>query len=266
MTLERFKFSAIHNLRITNCDYSDSEGLVIPEKIMDLADIHDGQEIILTKIGAGNWKNRIRTFAIKGSDDKVTVRGSLAHFLNIGDLTCIIAEAYLDETEMHQYNNDQLSIFDLGFDPMTNKDNTICTLDLQYANSKHRNIQYNTSEFIEQKKKRQNIKKVFSKSIILGLKVNNTHPDCLQGSAEIPASVMNFAGIREYKSVSVYNASDGGCADTYAVPMPEGVVMTTGAMASFAPLGSIVNVVSYVISTHKVDRTTVLTDGISVCE
>ena len=44
----------------------------------------------------------------------------------------------------------------------------------------------------------------------------------------------------------------GGIADTYAVPMPEGVVMTTGAMASFANIGEKVSVASYIMSKEKI--------------
>lgn len=268
MDLQRFKLSAIHNLRITHCNNENvlSEGIVIPEKIMSVADLHDGQEVILTKIGAGNWKNRIRSFVIKGATDKVEVRGSLKNFLAVGDLTCIIAEGYFDENNMNHYNKDEVAIFDLGFDPQTNLDNSKFILDLQYANYKHKDVSYNSEEVLNQKYLRMSVLKVFARSVILGLKVNNTHPDCLQGSAEIPASVMSKANIKEYKSVSVYNASVGGVADTYAVPMPEGIVMTTGAMASFAPLNSIVNVVSYVLSTNPVERDIVKTDGTTICE
>lgn len=269
MIYKRFKCSAIHNLLITNSSESATlnEGIVIPKRIMDIVDIRNGQEVILTKVGAGNWKNRIRTFVIEGKDDnEVEIRGSLTKFLEKGDLTCIITEAYLNEKKLDEYNNQEFAIFDLGFDPMTNQDNSICTLDLQYANEKHRNIDINSKEFIEQKLKRKKLLKVFAQSIILGLKINKTHPDCLQGSAELPASVMIGANLQEYKSVSVYNATQGGVADTYAVPMPEGIVMTTGAMASFATIDNEVNVVSYVLSEKKVKQSIVVTDGTKICK
>ena len=119
--------------------------------------------------------------------------------------------------------------------------------------------------FKEQVSIREKLLKVFAESIVIGLKINNTHPDCLQGSAELPRSVMEKAGLYEYKSVSVYNSSKGGVADTYSVPMPEGVVMTTGAMASFAKKGHMVNVVGYVLSELPVKQTVVYTDGTKSC-
>ena len=157
MIYKRFKCSAIHNLLITNSSETETlnEGIVIPKRIMEIVDIYNGQEIILTRVGAGNWKNRIRTFVIEGQDDnKVEIRGSLTKFLEKGDLTCIITEAYLNESELDEYNNQEFSIFDLGFDPQTNTDNSVCTLDLQYANKKHRNIDIKSQEFKEQKEKR----------------------------------------------------------------------------------------------------------------
>jgi len=269
MIYKRFKCSAIHNLLITDCNENKklNEGIVIPKKILNICDIYDGQEIILTKVGAGNWKNRVRTFVISGTDEnKVEIRGSLTKFLNKGDLTCIIAEAYLSERDMDIYNKGETAIFDLGFDPETNNDNSICTLDLQYVNKKSQNINLDSEEFNKQKEKRKQLLKVFAESIVIGLKINKTHPDCLQGSAELPGSVMSAAKLQEFKSVSVYNSTNGGVADTYAVPMPEGVVMTTGAMASFATMGNEVNVVSYVLSDKPVKQNIIYTNGTKVCK
>ena len=91
---------------------------------------------------------------------------------------------------------------------------------------------------------RRELLRVKMASLVVGMEINKTHPDCLHGSAEIPASVLKAAEISQYRSVSVYNATIGGVAETYAVAMPEGTVMTTGAMASFAELGDVVRVVS----------------------
>ena len=69
----------------------------------------------------------------------------------------------------------------------------------------------------------------------------------------MPKSVMEKVDMTQYKSVSVYNSTKGGVADTYVVPMPEGIVMTTGAMASFAQIGEHVSVASYVMSKNEVE-------------
>ena len=268
MIYKKFKCSAIHNLVITDVSTDEklNEGLLIPSSILKKTNMFDGQEVIITKIGAGNWKNRIKTFVIENKEsEKVEIRGSLSHFLSKGDLTCLIAECYMDEKTFNDYQNDKYAIFDLGFDPKNNTDNSESTLDLQFASHKEKNVSINSTLFKKQVNARKKLLKVFAQSIIIGLKINKTHPDCLQGSAELPRSVMEKAGLYEYKSVSVYNSTLGGVADTYSVPMPEGVVMTTGAMASFAKKGNNVNVVGYVLSESTIPQTIVYTDGSKVC-
>ena len=268
MIYKKFKCSAIHNMLITKEDDNLElyEGIAIPTDILQKTNIFDGQEVIITKIGAGNWKNRIKTFVIENKiNNDVEIRGSLTHFLKKGDLTCLIAECYMDEKTFDEYKNNEYAIFDLGFDPKNNYDNTKSTLDFQYYNYKEKDVSISSELFTKQVKKREKLLKCFAESIVIGLKVNNTHPDCLQGSAELPGSIMKKAGLYEYKSVSVYNASLGGVADTYSVPMPEGVVMTTGAMASFASIGDTVNVVGYVLSEKPVEKKIVLTKENKAC-
>ena len=52
--LTKFKGSAIHNLIITASDVNSSvEGLFLGEDIMYSSDIKAGEEIIITRIGAG---------------------------------------------------------------------------------------------------------------------------------------------------------------------------------------------------------------------
>lgn len=72
---------------------------------------------------------------------------------------------------------------------------------------------------------------------------------------------MTKASVEKYQSVSVYNSSKGGVADTYAVPMPPKIVMTTGAMAQFAKKGEIVNVATYVIGKRNVVPVIIFTNG-----
>ncbi|MEI6191064.1 MAG: aspartate 1-decarboxylase [bacterium] len=259
-----FKRSAIHNLVITNCrkDFSSdeiSEGLVIPKNILLKSDILPWEQIIVTKIDGNNWVNRIKTFVIEGEDDgKVEARGSLANFLSPGDLTCLITYTLLDESEIKKYTMNQFPIFDLGFDPSINLDNKIeSRLDVQYFLNKKSNI-IDYTNYLDQ---RNNTVRFMLSSIILGLKINKTHPDCLQGSAELPGNIMDKAGVYQYQAVSVYNSSKGGLADTYAVPMPPEIVMTTGAMAQFAKEGEFVNVATYIITNSRVAPDIIITDG-----
>lgn len=260
----KVKSSAIHNLRIEEVTNS-GEGIIIPEWILEITDIRPFQEIIITKIGAGSWKNRMKTFALMGErNSPVTVCGSVAKFLDAGDLTCIIAESYNDDSQNAMYHSDEIPIMDYGFDPKTNVDNSCGKLDIQYYTKTYRDISADAPEFICAKARRNQLLRSFVDSLILGMVVNKTHCDCLQGSAEIPGSVLSSAHVEQYKSVTVYNSSVGGCADTYAVPMPEGVVMTTGAMASFACVGECVNIASYVLAKDHPIVNITTTDGASV--
>ncbi len=262
-----FKRSAIHNLVITDCRSSFNkgevaEGLVIPKDILIKSDILPWEQVIVTKINGNNWVNRIKTFVIEGKNNgKVEARGSLCKFLKKGDLTCLISRTLLSEANLKAYKKNNLPIFDLGFDPENNKDNLIDSrLDIEYGTRKERNVQ----EFTKLTKRRLNIKRFLLSSLILNLKINKTHPDCLQGSAELPGNIMTKAKVDKYQSVSVYNSSSGGVADTYAVPMPPKIVMTTGAMAKFAKIGEVVNVATYSICyapNKKVKPTIIVTNG-----
>jgi len=259
-----FKRSAIHNLVITNCRSTFkrdeiAEGLVIPKNILRKSDILPWEQVIVTKINGNNWINRIKTFIIEGEDEgRVETRGSLSKFLKEGDLTCLITRTLLNEKEVALYKQNKFPIFDLGFDPDKNKDNLIeSRLDIEYGNKKIRGVK----DFKTLAKDRKEIKRLFISSLILGLKINKTHPDCLQGSAELPGNIMTKASVEKYQSVSVYNSSKGGVADTYAVPMPPKIVMTTGAMAQFAKKGEIVNVATYVIGIKDVIPVIISTNG-----
>jgi aspartate 1-decarboxylase len=262
-----FKRSAVHNLVITNCRNTFkqgeiAEGLVIPKDILRKSDILPWEQVIVTKINGNNWINRIKTFVIEGEDNgKVEARGSLSKFLKKGDLTCLITRTLLSEKEVALYKRNKFPIFDLGFDPDKNTDNLIeGRLDIEYGNKKIRDVK----NFKDLVKDRKEIKRFFLSSLILNLKINKTHPDCLQGSAELPGNIMTKAGVEKYQSVSVYNSSKGGVADTYAIPMPPKIVMTTGAMASFAKKGEIVNVATFVVGTKRIVPVIISTNGMEV--
>ena len=259
-----FKRSAIHNLVITNCRKTFkqgeiAEGLVIPKSILRKSDILPWEQVIVTKINGNNWINRIKTFVIEGKDDgRVETRGSLSQFLKKGDLICLISRTLLNEKKVALYKQNKFPIFDLGFDPDKDENNLIeSRLDAEYGNKKIKDIK----DFKTLVRVRKEIKRIFLSSLILGLKINKTHLDCLQGSAELPGTIMTKASVEKYQSVSVYNSSKGGVADTYAIPMPPKVVMTTGAMAQFAKKGEIVNVATYIIGTKSVIPVIISTDG-----
>lgn len=71
----------------------------------------------------------------------------------------------------------------------------------------------------------------------------------------MPDYVASAASLHRYEAVSVFNQSNGGIADTYVVPLERDVVMTTGAMATFAPKSSFVCVASYTESIKRIEPT-----------
>lgn len=235
------KLSAIHNLVITDAitDTTLEEGLLVDEEILRAVDIRPNEAIILTRVGGDNWSNRMRTRVLPSPVRGAAVcQGSLARFLAAGDVTCVISEAYEGELSY--------PIFDLGYDPARNKDNLEGALEVQRGGAiKRTQTGSPDHQFVSQL--RSELRRSYAVGATSPLVVNRTHPDCLQGSAEIPASEMARAGIEEFETVVVYNRSRGGMAETYAVPMPEGVVMTTGAMATFAKVGDEVTVMHYSI-------------------
>lgn len=259
-----FKRSAIHNLIISDFEETNeiNEGIVIPRYILESCDIIEFEQIIVTKISGDNWRNRIRTFAIPGEDNRVIVRGGLTKFFSIGDLTCIISYTKFSEEEFNTFCSDKFPILDIGFDPNP----------LKYDITKPKLLH----EFFSGKKQiqveglhrlidiRKSFKRIILSNLIVGLKINKTHPDCLHGSAELPKSIMEAADMKQYQHVVVYNCSFGGAADTYAVPMPEGTVMTTGAMAKFAKLGDIVNVSSYIETFSEYSPIIIFTNGTNI--
>lgn len=259
-----FKRSAIHNLLITECQtdfvkHEVAEGLVVPKDILARSDILPWEQVIATKIRGNNWINRIKTFVIPGENNgKVEARGSLARFLEKGELTCLISRTFLDEEDINLFKRGGIPILDLGFDPGKNRNNLIGgSLYIEYENKKEKAVK-NYQAFA---KRRSNLRRIFLSSLILNLRINKTHADCLQGSAELPRSIMAKAKLRTYQAVSVYNSSEGGIADTYVVPVPPKVVMTTGAMAKFARIGEKVNVATYVSGTESVSPVIITTNG-----
>ncbi len=232
--------------------------------ILVKSDIMPWEQVIVTKIDGDNWLNRIKTFVIPGKEKGVVeARGSIAQFLQEGTVTCVITLTQLSNKDLTAFQEGTFPIFDLGFHPETNLDNKgQSTLDLQYSLKTDKNID-NHLAFLKEKRK---LPRFFLSSLILRLIVNRTHPDCLQGSAELPEEVMKMSGINQYQSVSVYNASRGGIADTYAVPMPPGIVMTTGAMSVFAKQGDLVNICAYCRAEGSYLPRIVDTDGSGIRE
>src|SRR3989338_7311788 len=217
-----FKLSAIHNLVIDrttglNPATTFNEGLVIPNAILQKSDIRPYEQVIVARIKGNNLKNRIKTFVIPGQHPtSVEARGSLNFFLKKDDIICIISQTLLNKIEVEKYKKNLFPIFDLGYKP-GKKNNNVKTsnLDIEFNNKKIKNC--NNAAF-HNNAMRSRLKRFYLSSLILDLEINNTNPNCLRGSAELPKDVMKKGGIKKYQSVSVYNSSRGGVADTYTIP------------------------------------------------
>lgn len=255
------KRSAIHNIVINKCNSSISnweinEWLVIPKKILNACDIKNGEQIIVTKIYWDNWINRVKTFVIEWKDDWIVeARWSLANFYKEWEIACIVTFTLLNEEQFKDYINDKYPIFDIWFNPDTNKDNLEFNLNIEFRTFK----EFNVKEYWKYLEYRKNISRVQLSTLILWLKVNQTHPDCLQWSAELPWKIMDKWNLSRYEWVAVYNVSKWWASETYAVPMPDKVVMTTWAMAKFAKVWEKVNIASFVISKDAIIPSIVFT-------
>lgn len=259
------KRSAIHNLRIDvggpnpdrKPDQGINEGLALPEAVRTASDLAIGEAIIVARIGGDNLHNRMRTFVVPSTGDQIEARGSLGHFLTDGDLVCVISETRLDAEGQKLHREGDLHIVDYGIVPGDG---------YHSGTLKHERLSGRGDEVVEisgelSALRESKMPRIMLRSLITNLVVNNTEDDCLLGSAEIPGGLMDEVGMTRHTMVTVFNASAGGCTDTYAVPMPRGVVMTTGAMATFAPLGSRVHVASYALGDRTLAASILDTDG-----
>jgi len=235
-----YKRSAIHNLRIDIGGYDPAsvvekginEGLALPEELRIASDLAVGESVIVARIDGDNLHNRVRTFVVPAQEERVEARGSLGHFLGSGDLVCVISETRLGESGRALHLSGDLHIVDYGIVP--GDDHRGGTLKHERLSRPDEVVKIAPETSLLREKL---MPRVMLRSLITDLVVNDTNANCLLGSAEIPAPVMDRVGMSRHTMVTVFNASAGGCTETYAVPMPPGVVMTTGAMAGFAPVG-----------------------------
>lgn len=217
---------------------------------MKLADIQPFEQLIVTKIIGNNWCNRVYSFAILGEDDSVVeARGSLSHFLNKDERVCIIVKGLIDPEGLQLYFTNKLPIIDIGFNPLVDHKNEISNAKIFLEFFKEKQEVEEVSHAILLLRKR--FKRIILSSLITGLKVTETHTNCLQGSAEFPEIIMKEAGLVKYQGIFVHNITRGGTsAETYCVPTPPGVVRTTGAMAKLVKKDEKAAISSYEITTQ----------------
>jgi aspartate 1-decarboxylase len=93
----------IHRATVTQAELNYVGSITIDEDLMDAAGIKPFQYVIITSIANGTfWQ----TYAIAGPRGKgdICLNGSPAHHFHPGDLVIILAEAWLEPSEMKDLN------------------------------------------------------------------------------------------------------------------------------------------------------------------
>lgn len=74
-----------------------------------------------------------------------------------------------------------------------------------------------------------------------------------EGSCAIDGKILDYAGIREYEQIQIYNINTGGRFTTYAIRAEEGsgVFSVNGAAARLACQGDLIIVCSYAVYDEK---------------
>lgn len=242
--LTPMKRSAVHNLRVDAVSHPGShdplavdEGLFLPRELMRDADLAPWERVTVARVAGGLHQNRVETFVQTSRTGRVEVAGSLAVFIEPAELVCVISETMMTDEQLALHSADALPVVDCG-SPLGVAGSAVRWEFL----SKETHIAPATA------RTRDALPRWMMRNYIGGLVVTETHPDCLHGSAEVPGSILDRVGLTRHRMVTVYNVASGSAARTYAVPVREGLVQTTGGMAGFAPEGSTVNVAHFALS------------------
>jgi aspartate 1-decarboxylase len=252
----QFKRTAIHNILVTSSIWNPkedvNEGLVIPEKLMQLGDIAPYERILVTRHGGDNWHNRMCSFAIPGKSEVVEARGALAHLLKKDEYCCIIAGTYLNSDQYEAYCRGTLNnpLIDIRFAPVqASRLNNFSTLKmiLEYPGKSSPYTELD-NKVIDQRKQ---LPRIMLSNLASGLEVAEIERHCLEMSAELPVEIMKNAGMVKNQSIFVFNASRGGIsAESYVVPNTRNnKVIISGALSRVADIGDIISEASFVITT-----------------
>lgn len=256
----RVKRSCIHNLRVTSSipvvRNDVREGLLMPRVLMALADIAPFEQIIVTKIGGGNWTNRMYTFALPGETDAVEARGSISHLLKEGELCCVITGSQMAGGDFLRQieNRGEIPIIDLRLYPDRPVVNDLSSakIVMEYADESDQVMEL-PSWALEQRSK---LPRVMLSNLLSGLTIQNVEKrGCIEMSAELPIDYMNKAGFCKNQSIFVYNASRGGAsAESYVVPsVTKKTVGISGALTAVADLGDVISEAGYVTTAQPAE-------------
>lgn len=101
MTIEVLK-SKIHRVRITGADLNYIGSITIDEKLMEAANIIEGEKVSIVNVNNGE---RLDTYVIKGEPNsgEITMNGPAARKVQTGDIVIIISYASMDFEEAKRY-------------------------------------------------------------------------------------------------------------------------------------------------------------------
>jgi aspartate 1-decarboxylase len=97
MTIEVLK-SKIHRVRITGADLNYIGSITIDEKLMEAANIIEGEKVSIVNVNNGE---RLDTYVIKGEPNsgEITMNGPAARKVQPGDIVIIISYAAMSFEE-----------------------------------------------------------------------------------------------------------------------------------------------------------------------
>jgi len=97
--IRTFLKSKIHRATVTEAELHYDGSVSIDEALLELADIHDHEQVDIYNITSGT---RLTTYAIvaEHSSGRICINGAAAHLMKPGDLVIICSYAQLTESEL----------------------------------------------------------------------------------------------------------------------------------------------------------------------
>jgi aspartate 1-decarboxylase len=92
--------SKIHRATITGADLNYIGSITIDERLMELADLMEHEQVHVVDIDNGA---RFETYVIRGGPGDMILNGAAARLVQPGDKIIVISYAHYDEAELAQY-------------------------------------------------------------------------------------------------------------------------------------------------------------------
>jgi aspartate 1-decarboxylase len=92
--------SKIHRATVTGADLNYVGSITIDERLMDLADLMEHEQVHVVDIDNGA---RFETYVIRGGSGDMILNGAAARLVHEGDRIIVISYAHYDEAELARY-------------------------------------------------------------------------------------------------------------------------------------------------------------------